>query len=68
MAQGERMSNEQGIERSEQEVSLRDLWRELRGAIHDRILRASLPIDAQDVTLVEGRLSISVDSEFKKEY
>ena len=68
MAFGETMSNAQESERLEQSVPLKDQWRDLRASIHDRILRASLPSDVQEVTLSEGRLAISVDSEFKKEY
>jgi len=68
MAFGEAMSNEQGSERVDQGAPLRDLWRELRETIRDRILRASLPEDVQDVTLSEDRLGIAVDSEFKKDY
>jgi len=50
------------------EIPLRDLWRQLRAAIGDRILRACLPNDAQSVSLTEDEVRISVDSEFKKEY
>jgi len=48
--------------------SLKELWRDLRAAVDDRILRACLPPDVQAVTLTEDELRISVDSEFKKEY
>ncbi len=47
---------------------LRDLWREILSAVDDRILRGSLPLDFRAVTLDDKQLSISVDSEFKKEY
>ena len=50
------------------EVPLRDLWRELRAAIDDRILRACLPSDWQAVSVTEDEVRISVDSEFKVEY
>ncbi|MFC2077241.1 cell division protein FtsZ [Candidatus Bipolaricaulota bacterium] len=48
--------------------SLKELWKTLRAAIDDRILRACLPADVQAVTLSEDVLSVSVDSLFKKEY
>jgi cell division protein FtsZ len=43
-------------------------WREVLAAIDDRILRACLPKDHQAIFLTEDRLTIAVDSEFKKEY
>jgi cell division protein FtsZ len=49
-------------------TSSRDLWREFRSRIDDRILRACLPSDPQSVTLTESEARIAVDSEFKKEY
>ena len=47
---------------------LRELWREVLAAIDDRILRACLPKDPQAIILDESQITISVDSEFKKEY
>jgi len=47
---------------------LRETWRAVLGAIDDRILRACLPTDVMAISLDEERLSVSVDSEFKKEY
>lgn len=46
----------------------RELWREVLAAIDDRILRACLPKDPQAITLDEDQITISVESEFKKEY
>ena len=46
----------------------RELWREVLAAIDDRILRACLPKDPQAIVLDEDRITISVESEFKKEY
>lgn len=48
--------------------SLREDWRAIRDAVEDRVLRACLPIDARLVTDDGGRVYISVDSDFKKEY
>ncbi len=48
--------------------SLRELWRAIRDAIDDRILRACLPVDSRSVAVDGDRLYIAVDSEFKKEY
>jgi len=50
------------------EGGLRDRWREVLSAIDDRVLRACLPSDVKAVSLNDGRLFVSVDSEFKKEY
>jgi cell division protein FtsZ len=50
------------------EKGIRESWREILGAIDDRILRACLPADFRAVTLNDEQLYISVDSEFKKEY
>ncbi|MDD4904408.1 MAG: cell division protein FtsZ [Candidatus Bipolaricaulis sp.] len=50
------------------EGSLREVWKAVRDAIDDRILRACLPLDAKAVVQSEGRLYILVDTEFKKEY
>jgi cell division protein FtsZ len=50
------------------EGSPREHWKAIRDAIDDRILRACLPLDSRAVVSGEGRLYISVDSEFKKEY
>jgi len=50
------------------EKGIRETWRDILGAIDDRILRACLPADFRSVTLTEEQLYISVDSEFKKEY
>jgi cell division protein FtsZ len=50
------------------EGSLKELWRELRSGIDDRILRACLPSDVQAVSVTDSEVRISVDSEFKKEY
>lgn len=47
---------------------LREQWREILERINDRILRACLPKDTQAVSLTPEQLTISVDSEFKKEY
>ena len=47
---------------------MRELWREVLAAIDDRILRACLPKDPQAIILDENQITISVDSEFKKEY
>ncbi|HHR86044.1 MAG TPA: cell division protein FtsZ, partial [Candidatus Acetothermia bacterium] len=48
--------------------SLRDQWREILSSLQDHILRACLPKDVQALSLFDNRLTISVDSEFKKEY
>ena len=50
------------------ESSLKETWRAVLAAIDDRILRACLPTDIHAVALDDERMSISVDSEFKKEY
>ena len=50
------------------DVSLRGSWKAIRDAIEDRILRACLPLDSKSVTESDGRLYVSVDTEFKKEY
>lgn len=47
---------------------LRDRWRDVLGAIDDRILRACLPTDVAAISIDEDQLFVSVDSEFKKEY
>lgn len=47
---------------------LRGQWREILAALRDRILRACLPKDVQSISLSADRLTISVDSEFKKQY
>ncbi len=47
---------------------LREQWREILERVNDRILRACLPKDTQAVSLTPEQLTISVDSEFKKEY
>lgn len=60
--------SEERVNEETVEGSLKEMWRDLRGVIHDRILRACLPTDVQAVTLTESELRISVDSEFKKEY
>jgi len=59
---GQRASDDAG------KISVRDLWRDLRSKIDDRILRACLPNDPQAVTVTESEVRIAVDSEFKKEY
>ncbi len=46
----------------------REQWKEVLRAIDDRILRACLPKNPDAVSLDEERITISVDSEFKKEY
>ncbi|MGB2982987.1 MAG: cell division protein FtsZ [Candidatus Bipolaricaulia bacterium] len=61
------MTDESVIERTE-DGSLREMWKDLRAVIDDRILRACLPTDVQAVTLSDSEMRISVDSEFKKEY
>jgi cell division protein FtsZ len=48
--------------------SLRDKWRDIVNSLQDRILRACLPKDVQAISLSAEQLTISVDSEFKKEY
>ena len=58
-------------ERSGEDIrndGLRDQWRQVLSTLQDRILRACLPKDVQAVSLSADRLTISVDSEFKKEY
>jgi cell division protein FtsZ len=47
---------------------VRETWREILGAIDDRILRACLPADFRSITLNDEQLYVSVESEFKKEY
>jgi cell division protein FtsZ len=50
------------------ERGIRETWRDILSAIDDRILRACLPADHRAITLSDQHLTISVDSEFKKEY
>lgn len=50
------------------EKGIRETWRDILVAVDDRILRACLPADFRAITLSDGQLIISVDSEFKKEY
>lgn len=50
------------------EGGLRDAWREVLNQIDDRILRACLPKNPQAVTVTSDTITITVDSEFKKEY
>jgi len=47
---------------------MRETWKDILHAIDDRILRACLPQDGRAVALSDGQLSVSVDSEFKREY
>ena len=60
--------SEERVNDREGEVPLKEMWKDLRARIDDRILRACLPADIQAVSLTEETLSILVDSEFKKEY
>ncbi len=50
------------------EGEFREQWKEVLRTIDDRILRACLPKNPDAVSLDEERITISVDSEFKKEY
>jgi len=56
------------VSEAREEGSLKETWKAFRGGIDDRILRACLPTDVQAIALSDRTLSISVDSEFKKEY
>lgn len=50
------------------EGSFKEQWKEIRAAIDDRVLRACLPTDIHSVVADENAVSISVDTEFKKDY
>ena len=60
------MTNDQSA--GSQERGMREIWKDILNAIDDRILRACLPVDGRAVVLSEDQLSVSVDSEFKREY
>ena len=55
-------------EKTSPDSSFKEQWREIRSAIDDRVLRACLPTDVRSVFADEKSVSISVDSEFKKDY
>ena len=61
-----RMMDDARLESTEK--GIRETWRDILGAIDDRILRACLPADFRSITLNDEQLYIAVDSEFKKEY
>lgn len=48
--------------------SVEGVWREIRSAIDDRILRACLPEDEDKIDLTAERLTITIDSRYKREY
>lgn len=50
------------------ERGARETWRDILGAVDDRVLRACLPADFHAVSLSDDQICISVDSEFKKKY
>jgi len=50
------------------EGEFKERWKAVLRAIDDRILRACLPKDPRSVSLDDQRITISVDSEFKKNY
>ncbi len=56
------------MEELAREGEFRDRWKAVLRAIDDRILRACLPKNPEAVSLDDEQITISVDSEFKKEY
>lgn len=56
------------MEELAREGEFKDRWKAVLRAIDDRILRACLPKNPEAVSLDDEQITISVDSEFKKEY